>query len=110
MYATPSAQEPLRVEAERHRAEIASTAHIIHLRRHLMAEGDPYQQQMIAQTSPDILAQRDWLLAESIINQQNPDAIAALQHSYSELYERKYGVSPEVVVYPTPQVELVRTA
>lgn len=110
MYATPSSRDPIRIETEQHREEIAATAHLIHLRRHLMAEGDSYQESMIAQTSPQVLAQRDWLLAESIIKQQNTAALEALHHSYADLYRKKYGMSPTVDVYPQQQMDLAKTA
>lgn len=110
MYATPASQETIRAEKEVHQTWIATTAHIIHVRRHLMAEGDPYQRRMIEETPAAVLAQRDWLLAESLVNQGNPDVIQALHHSYAELLAKKYGSSPPLQVYPGVQQEFSKTA
>lgn len=98
---TPRTKESAAIERAKHTQVIKDTAYLIHQRRYLLAEGDPYQTRVIQRTPSDVLAERDWLLAKSIVDEGNPDNLTRLRTEFDELLAKR----EEIVVFPEDKIK-----
>jgi hypothetical protein len=70
------------------KAEVSRVAYLISERRRLAANEDPYGRQMLLSVSPEELAQRNYLLAESIVSAADKIGITLLEEDLKLLKEK----------------------